>query len=364
MLNGKIRVMNSNVQKAIDLSRSGQQEAARSLLRNTLRANPNDVTAWLWLAKASNTPEKQTRALEACLRFNPDCQVARAELERVRKVSSHKQGQQASTRSVSSPGPIQQRIRAAATNPIPKTAPNRKPKNRYFLVEVLIITTIAIFILAAASAFMIQPPETAGVGSSGLMQPLQEAVNATELIDPLPVPVQTDANNAKSFVYDDGKYTWTLIPRAFYQITGRVLGKRGYVYERNDMRAQLAPYDLALGWGPMSDPAVDEWIEWSQKNRWLYYNWSRGTTSYKDNVIIPNTSNNHLIPANATINTALAHVQINDVIYLEGYLVDVQTKTNGNSLNMATSLSRTDSDEGACEQFYVQRIYWNKEEYH
>ncbi|HKN08265.1 MAG TPA: hypothetical protein VJ376_02115, partial [Pseudomonadota bacterium] len=62
---------------------------------------------------------------------------------------------------------------------------------------------------------------------------------------------------------------YTFIERATYTITARVLRKEIY---RHDGGAGLAPVDLGVGWGPLSDSAMLDQLEFSQMGRFFYWN--------------------------------------------------------------------------------------------
>src|SRR4051794_6284733 len=63
-------------------------------------------------------------------------------------------------------------------------------------------------------------------------------------------------------VIDHGEFH--LKPLARFSIDARVLHRKTYGYDR---LARLAPIDLAVGWGPMSDQAVLEQIKITQSMR-------------------------------------------------------------------------------------------------
>src|SRR5690242_17367341 len=60
----------------------------------------------------------------------------------------------------------------------------------------------------------------------------------------------------------------TLMKRARYELTVRVLRKEIY---RLDDAAALAPVDLAVGWGRMSDSAVLDQLSITQMGRFFYW---------------------------------------------------------------------------------------------
>ena len=63
---------------------------------------------------------------------------------------------------------------------------------------------------------------------------------------------------------------YVLTPLQSFEIEARVLSAEHYSFGRE---ADLAPVDLALGWGAMSDEAVLSKIDISQSNR--FYHWHK-----------------------------------------------------------------------------------------
>jgi hypothetical protein len=171
------------------------------------------------------------------------------------------------------------------------------------------------------------------------------------------IPIQNKIT-ADPMLLERGGATWTITPRATYQISARVLGNRAY----SDWQAPLVPRDLALGWGDMSDPAVDEWIRWRQSGRWYYYNWP-ADSPYKNNNIRNQSANVHIIPANDNLAQMLKNLSRDDMIYLEGHLVDLSATIMGTERRTNTSLSRKDSGGGACEILYVEKLIFEGQVY-
>ena len=135
---------------------------------------------------------------------------------------------------------------------------------------------------------------------------------------------------------------------ASYQISARVLHTKHYWADGND----LVPYDVALGWGLMSDQGVLDQIEITQGNRFFFYQWHNEPPLPLPDIIC-HASNNHLIAADSTVASAIAHLRRGQFVQMRGYLVNV-TRPDGFHWN--TSLTRTDHGNGACEVFYVEAI--------
>ncbi|WP_425263076.1 hypothetical protein [Vibrio owensii] len=164
--------------------------------------------------------------------------------------------------------------------------------------------------------------------------------NAQELM--LGNPVQSEVSMT-TFKLNGALIT----PRYSYDITARVLGKERYWF---DEKASVIPYDLALGWGPMSLRDNIDKIDISQSNRWYY--WWVDTFFISRRTIEVNSANVHIVPANSSIKEVLSSLDTHDVVRLKGYLVDVSTP----EWLIQSSNVRTDVGAGACEVMYVQEI--------
>ncbi len=135
---------------------------------------------------------------------------------------------------------------------------------------------------------------------------------------------------------------------ATYTIRARVLHTKHYWVDGGD----LVPYDVALGWGRMSDQSVLDHLEISQGNRFFFYQW-REAPPIPQREIECHASNNHLIAANSDVARVISGLYPGEIVTMKGYLVNV---TGPDGFHWETSLSRTDTGNGACELFYVVGI--------
>jgi hypothetical protein len=135
---------------------------------------------------------------------------------------------------------------------------------------------------------------------------------------------------------------------ARFDIEARVLSKETY---RVDREADLAPVDLALGWGPMSDSAVLDKIRISQGNR--FYFWQVDEFPIPREDIVSHSANMHMIPASPAIEDRLKAVREGQVVSLSGYLVEA---TASDGWRWRSSLTRSDSGAGACELVWVEEV--------
>lgn len=154
------------------------------------------------------------------------------------------------------------------------------------------------------------------------------------------VPVQ-DTSAIPAFQLKD----FTVKPLAEYRIEARILAKENYSF---GTEAEIAPTDLAVGWGPMSDETVLNKIEISQGNRFFY--WHADQFPIPQREIEIHAANMHIIPANDTIKQRLDNVRAGQVVHIKGQLVEVK-KANG--WHWRSSLTREDTGSGACELMYV-----------
>jgi hypothetical protein len=158
------------------------------------------------------------------------------------------------------------------------------------------------------------------------------------------VPVQVDLDPGVTLTRGDV----TLLTRAHFDLTARVLSRADYHF---DDGASLAPVDLALGWGRMSDTSVLSHITISQENR--FYHWHVEQFPIPRREIEQSSANMHMIPANDEARRELDRVREGEVIHLEGFLVDA---SRPGGWRWKTSMTRDDTGNGACELVYVESV--------
>lgn len=156
-------------------------------------------------------------------------------------------------------------------------------------------------------------------------------------------PIQ---NETKETAWEYGDYLIT--PLAEYEVTARVLSKKDYAWDKS---ADLSPVDLALGWGAMSDSSLLENLRISQSGRWFYVYWQNVNVDV--NQVMTHSANTHILPANADIARRVKNVRRDDIVHLQGYLVQV-TKRDG--FLWRSSLSRGDTGDGSCEVLWVTSV--------
>jgi hypothetical protein len=135
---------------------------------------------------------------------------------------------------------------------------------------------------------------------------------------------------------------------AEYQIKARVLSRNNFSIGKE---SEISPFDLALGWGPMSDQSVIDKLAISQSNRW--YRWKADVLPIPAKEISLNSANVHIIPKEEKVEEKFNNVYKGSLIEMKGYLVEVTTL---DGWRWKSSLKRDDTAGGSCELFWVEEL--------
>lgn len=129
----------------------------------------------------------------------------------------------------------------------------------------------------------------------------------------------------------------------------RILGSKIY---HNDEQAKFSPIDYAVSWGLFAEPEIARHISVNQYDRYL--NWKMDRLPVPKEQAMQMVSNMHIIPANPNIAKQIKNVKRGDLVRLKGELVEIKNK----DLVWTSSLTPTDTGDGACELFRVSSIEW------
>ena len=157
-------------------------------------------------------------------------------------------------------------------------------------------------------------------------------------------PQQSAGDDVAAFDHNGYRVT----PLARFALRARVLAREDYSLDRE---AELAPIDLALGWGPMSDEDVLEHIDISQGGRW--YRWFAREPPIPRRQIERHSANMHMIPADDVVADLLGDTRVGSVVSLRGYLVEVRAV---DGWRWRSSLTRDDTGARSCELVFVERV--------
>jgi hypothetical protein len=157
-------------------------------------------------------------------------------------------------------------------------------------------------------------------------------------------PKQTNLNIDKKWNVGD----YTIQALAEYNIKARVLSRNNFSLGEE---SELSPFDLALGWGSMSDQNVIDKIDISQRDRW--YHWSSEHLPIPSRDVSLNNANVHIIPKDEITENKFDNVYRGSLVEMNGYLVKIM-KADG--WHWVSSLKRDDTGGGSCELFWVEEV--------
>jgi len=220
-----------------------------------------------------------------------------------------------------------QPMRQARPSPLPGPEPSSKENapSAVSIKNYVIASLVIVFVLFAGLHWWNSRPITHGPG----------------VIAPNP-PKQTESAKAP-FSFEEYRIT----PLGGFEVNARVLCRKKYSFGKE---ADLAPVDLALGWGRMSDETVIDKLDIHQSNR--FYFWQSKTLPIPRKEINTHSANMHLIAADASIKKRIKKVRVGHIVEFSGHLVKATHKKE--HWNWKSSLSRTDTGRGACEVVFVE----------
>lgn len=159
-------------------------------------------------------------------------------------------------------------------------------------------------------------------------------------------PVQQSMRQPRDVKLKNGQLSYI----AEYQITARVLSTKSYWLGKE---SDISPMDIALGWGEMATYANISQLSIRQGSRYYRYSWSSDGPPIDSNIIARSSANMHIIPFNDAVRKAIERIKPGQVVRLRGHLVNYTTK---DGWHWNSSITRTDTGDGACELMYVETV--------
>lgn len=166
------------------------------------------------------------------------------------------------------------------------------------------------------------------------------------------MPFQSAMFRPQAFERNLNNLSLTITPMARYKISARILAKKRYV---RGWESEISYWDMVLGWGKVADPEVSTILKVRQSVRWYSFRIFADfpLSAY---YVSTHSANTHIIAANENIRKALLFIRKNDIVQMEGYLVNISGTRGNRNVHWRTSLSREDSGNGACEIFWVESL--------
>ena len=142
-----------------------------------------------------------------------------------------------------------------------------------------------------------------------------------------------EIKNAQTFTLQRQDYTYNLLPRAKYELYGRIIDLERYHglwerfahdYDQSRMIYNaLSPLDLVIGYGQMAEPKQIAQFRFKHEYRLM---WWQPKTKLPNMVTLLSQFNNfHIIPATPRLALATKALMRGDMVRLKGFLVDVTT---------------------------------------
>ncbi|MFC3194738.1 hypothetical protein ACFODZ_10860 [Marinicella sediminis] len=187
-------------------------------------------------------------------------------------------------------------------------------------------------------------------------------INRNEIPADLPLlpelnidPVQRAVNQAPFMTtYNDEQFL--VKPRFDYRLNGLVVSYRLHDSENGMMlhalsKDHLNVADFCVVWGDSANPELLQDFDFS--NGQFTCNYGSQSRQAWDAFNHHQLSNNHLLAADEFVRDTIKDIQIGDQITLSGWLANYQNPTG---YERATSTTRTDTGNGACETIFVNDI--------
>ena len=154
-----------------------------------------------------------------------------------------------------------------------------------------------------------------------------------------------------------------LLPMAYYSTSGRTVATNHVFSFSRWIFDDIVPFDIGLVWGDLASVDVlNKYFKFKSEKvfmsgaRQLSYEVKNGAPLSGD-YISSHRSHIHIIPANKNIFSALLTLKTNDLVKLDGYLVDIFVKDS----HIKGSLSDSDGNGssrsgGACKVMYLTKL--------
>ena len=152
---------------------------------------------------------------------------------------------------------------------------------------------------------------------------------------------------ATATVWSFNDYTFTSL--AQIDMEARVLHTKRYRFGRE---SDVSKFDLALGWGAMSDQWVLDQLTFSQRGRWYFFK-SDGPPPMAPSLMLNNSGNFHTVAEDPALLDTIKRLRPGHLIHLRGELVRVNAS---DGWQWQSSLSRTDRGNGSCELVWIDAI--------
>lgn len=165
-------------------------------------------------------------------------------------------------------------------------------------------------------------------------------------------PVQTTTDKEPFTISENGEH-YLIKPKYDYQLTGVVVtyndaSQLGNIWHHRRWKDFINVRDLCVIWGDNVKSGIYQKLIFDSDSWtcWVYYDVE---TSKKFNSQA--YSNNHILTNNDKLKEMLLNSEVGDVVQFKGWLSEYENMNS--NFKRKTSITRTDSGNGACETVYL-----------
>jgi hypothetical protein len=167
-------------------------------------------------------------------------------------------------------------------------------------------------------------------------------------------PIQTKTDHSP-FNIEAENMVYSIKPLYNYELYGMVVsyhycGVWWDIYHHDLWKDYINIKDLCVVWGENIETEVYKDMEFSSNSWTCNYRWP--DSQVKKRFCKTCLSNNHLLSEYQGIKRKLMNTEIGDQIYIKGYLAEYSQEAS--SFKRGTSITRTDTGNGACETIYIE----------
>lgn len=206
------------------------------------------------------------------------------------------------------------------------------------------LTLAALFMAALALPLLYDGNGFSRLGAAPTPLAVMEGI--PEELAPEP-PRQIRLDREDSFTIERNGHRITALES--FSMSGLVLSRQDY---SADLMAGFSPTDLALGWGPMSNPVLLEDVRVAQSRRFSFSQARRNARIRMSQVLLF-SSNMHMIPSDMESAEVLRTIRKGEIVDVRGHLVRVEDQAGR---VWESSLRRDDRGAGACEIILIDSI--------
>ncbi len=177
----------------------------------------------------------------------------------------------------------------------------------------------------------------------------------SEIVRNLKTNPQQYSVNEPGFDFSYQGETYNVDPVADYELYGLVVSHNniGGLTDAYHSSKSVDLKDVCVVWGTNVMSDVYQRVTFTSGAWTCYFNFENSKDA--DDFELSQISNNHLLTADVQVQKQIRNLNIGDQIHLQGYLVNYANAQTPTQLRRSSTV-RTDTGDGACEVFYLEKL--------